>query len=339
MKRHGVRVKQPKNKQETWGIKVADAEFWNSFEAIIAGWTFAQFVTRLQEEKANGKRDAQNLFEIYAPEIPRLLKAQPDDKWNNPINTPEFRDSLGPKFWKALVKDDASALAGKLPVRPENFEIDPQLQREAQVAVAKWKEDRKKRGLKDDDTGTKASTSAPSLIPVCPELEASVLWSGDVRVRGTLITCSDLLATIAVNGAQADSVVLGDSFRTVWKDSDEREVGVLWKDSDEVELSDFIPGWALEHVSMKLARGAGVARILVRGDDDLVVLDERESIKPVPETDDSPAEAAHVELFYSAIVKPRHVRIEPPACRSVPLSTSRLGRLCAGPKWLCSGNR
>ena len=72
MKRHGARVKQPKNKQETWGIKVADAEFWNSFEAIIAGWTFAQFVTRLQEEKANGKRDAQNLFEIYAPEIPRL---------------------------------------------------------------------------------------------------------------------------------------------------------------------------------------------------------------------------------------------------------------------------
>ena len=88
------------------------------------------------------------MFEIYAPEIPRLLKAQPDDKWNNPINTPDFRDSLGPKFWKALVKDDASALAGKLPVRPGNFEIDPQLQREAEVAVAKWKEDRKKRGTK-----------------------------------------------------------------------------------------------------------------------------------------------------------------------------------------------
>ena len=33
-------------------------------------------------------------------------------------------------------------------MRPGNFEIDPQLQREAEVAVAKWKEDRKKRGTK-----------------------------------------------------------------------------------------------------------------------------------------------------------------------------------------------
>ena len=114
MQKAGVRVAQPRNKKETWGIKVADAEFWQAFEVTSAAMDFAQFLARLKTEKANGKVSAQAMIEKYAPDMARFLKAQPDDVWNKPINAeiPEWRDSLHTKIAGALVKNDEPVLPG-----------------------------------------------------------------------------------------------------------------------------------------------------------------------------------------------------------------------------------
>ena len=296
MQKAGVRVAQPRNKKETWGIKVADAEFWQAFEVIAAAMDFAQFLARLKTEKANGKVSAQAMIEKYAPDMARFLKAQPDDVWNKPINAeiPEWRDSLHTKIAGALVKNDEPVLPGKLPVRPSEFRIDPDRDGEAKVAVEKWRCERKRHGL---ECGA-GKPSLPSSTIVCPPVAVTISCSDSSSLHGTLITSSSDISTIVLSDACAGSFVFPASVQRFAPDDD--------------DLLTSVPEWAQEYVIMKLESDSGVAEVIVL-DDGLVVLDERDVTAAQPELDDAPAVDGSVALCYTAIVTAGRLSIESPA--------------------------
>ena len=290
---------------QTWGIKVADAQFWTEFEAAAAAMTFAIFVAKLKEAKASALRDAQFWVEKYTPEVARCLKSQVGDVWNSPLLTPKWRDTLGAKVTNAIVRDDSPVLEGKWPVRPSEFPIDPHHEKEANEAVEKWRSEKKRQGL--DYAASRPS--APSLTPLCPAVGAAVSF-GDGHLSGTLVTFDADVATIALGGAAAESAVFPESLLRIdpYDDADD--------DSDDGTVLDSalesVPEWALAHVHMQLESDSTIVHQVIVCDDELVVLDERAVVPGLEESRDQPAVEESVALHYTVIAKTHRLAVESP---------------------------
>ena len=236
----------------------------------------------------------------------RFLKAQRSGVWNSPVLKPKWRDALGAKVSKAIVMDDSPVLEGKWPVRPSDFPIDPHHEKEADDAVEKWRNDKKRQGL----DYAASSASVQSLTPLCPEVDASASF-GDGHLRGTLVTFDACVATIAVGGVAADSVSLPASCRRIelYDDSsdgsgDDSNDGDSWLGS--------VPAWALEHVLMQVESTSTIVHQVIICDEELVVLDERVDLPGVEESEDHPAVEASVELHYTVIVKTHRLSVGSP---------------------------
>lgn len=236
----------------------------------------------------------------------RFLKAQRSGVWNSPVLKPKWRDALGAKVSKAIVMDDSPVLEGKWPVRPSDFPIDPHHEKEADDAVEKWRNDKKRQGL----DYAASSASVQSLTPLCPEVDASASF-GDGHLRGTLVTFDACVATIAVGGVAADSVSLPASCRRIelYDDSsdgsgDDSNDGDSWLGS--------VPAWALEHVLMQVESTSTIVHQVIICDEELVVLDERVDLPGVEESEDHPAAEASVELHYTVIVKTHRLSVGSP---------------------------
>ena len=166
----GIRVSEPKSKAEAWAIRVADAEKWKAFSDETTTMNFDDFKARLAREKGIGLIRAQALVEKLAPEMAAFMKDT--DAWNKPLVLPEWRGSLKEVVRAAMVHGESPRpLEGKVPVHPSLFVIDETQRKKAEEHAAEWKADLKRHGVDPYESGY---SSVPALLPICPEIDATL---------------------------------------------------------------------------------------------------------------------------------------------------------------------